>query len=112
MVRRWQMEVERPWVGMTTESKTDVERARTELLMTVDALRQKLNVPRRVRQAIRGIRDGDATRRRRVEVSAGIGGVAGIGAAVLGVVVLRRRRVPHATRTVRVSPGIRIHIAR
>lgn len=48
---KWQSEVERPWVGLTSESMTNVEQARAELVATVDALTEKLNIPVQLRHA-------------------------------------------------------------
>lgn len=50
---KWEGEVERPWIGMTSESMTEVEHARAELATTIDALAEKLNIPVQVRRARR-----------------------------------------------------------
>jgi len=49
----WESEVERPWIGMTSESMTDVEHARAELVATLDAIKGKLNLPGRIRRSRR-----------------------------------------------------------
>jgi Protein of unknown function (DUF3618). len=58
---KWENEVERPWVGMTSESMTDIEHARAELVATLDAIKEKLNLPRQIRRrrdrAMRNLRE-------------------------------------------------------
>ena len=44
MVQEWRTEVERPWVGMTDEEMTDVERARADLAITVEVIRERLTL--------------------------------------------------------------------
>jgi hypothetical protein len=44
MAQEWRTEVERPWVGMTDEEMTDVERARADLAIAVDAIRERLTL--------------------------------------------------------------------
>nr|WP_274636279.1 hypothetical protein [Microbacterium bovistercoris] len=82
---RWQNEVERPWVGMTTESMTDVERSRAELAAAVSALKAKLRGVERIRPRL--LPAVDTRRLRRVAtIIAVIAGVA------LLVVARRHRR--------------------
>lgn len=44
MVQEWRTEVERPWVGMTDEEMTDVERARADLAIAVEVIRERLSL--------------------------------------------------------------------
>ena len=44
MVQEWRIEVERPWVGMTDEEMTDVERARADLAIAVEVIRERLTL--------------------------------------------------------------------
>jgi hypothetical protein len=44
MVQEWRTEVERPWVGMTDEEMTDIERARADLAIAVEVIRERLTL--------------------------------------------------------------------
>lgn len=44
MVQEWRTEVERPWVGMTDEQMTDIERARADLAIAVEVIRERLTL--------------------------------------------------------------------
>jgi hypothetical protein len=44
MVQEWRTEVERPWVGMTDEEMTDIERARADLAIAVEDIREHLTL--------------------------------------------------------------------
>ncbi len=44
MVQEWRTEVERPWVGMTDEEMTEVERARADLAIAVEVIRERLTL--------------------------------------------------------------------
>lgn len=48
MVQVWRTEVERPWVGMTDEAMTEVERARAELACAVGAIEERVSIRRRI----------------------------------------------------------------
>lgn len=72
MVQEWRTEVERPWVGMTDEEMTDVERARADLAITVEVIRERLTL--RAQLA--------ALKRHLVGVAAVAAGLVALGAAV------------------------------
>lgn len=73
------------------EIEADIERQRDELASTVDALQAKLDVKTRAQHKAAEVRDRVTTAdgRPRPEL---IGAAAALGAAVVGLVVLRRRR--------------------
>lgn len=72
MVQEWRTEVERPWVGMTDEEMTDVERARAELAAAVESIRERLS-PRAQLAALQ---------RHLVGVASSAAGLVALGAAV------------------------------
>jgi hypothetical protein len=72
MVQTWRTEVERPWVGMTDEEMTDVERARADLAIAVEDLRERLTLRAQVA----------ALRRHLAGVALCVAGVAALGALV------------------------------
>lgn len=93
MRARWETEVERPWVGMTNESMTDVEQARANLMIAREKIPKKLNVPSRIRAAIRRRRTTDATvTKRRVGVAITAIGAGTTGAGILVTLRLVRPR--------------------
>lgn len=73
----WQNEVERPWIGMTNESMTDVEQARADLAEDVIALKAKLHRAGRLRHRL--VPAVGTVRIRRIAIAAAMA----IGAAVL-----------------------------
>jgi hypothetical protein len=83
MVQTWRTEVERPWVGMTDEEMTDVERARADLAIAVEDLRERLTLGAQVA----------ALRRHLVGVALFISGIAALAALlVLAQRALARHR--------------------
>lgn len=73
---------------MTTEPTADVQSARAELTLTLNAIEDKLNVPRRAKRAIRVFREDHPL----AFAAAGVASAAAVGAAVwFGVAALRRR---------------------
>ncbi|WP_426517799.1 DUF3618 domain-containing protein [Diaminobutyricibacter sp. McL0618] len=74
---------------MTTETPSDIERARAELTATLDAIEDKLNVPKRARLAVE--RAGRRAQKLRDEnpvafVATAVGAAALVGGAVWLVV--------------------------
>jgi hypothetical protein len=53
----WMIEVERPWVGMTSEGLTEVEQARAELVKTLGGIRKELSAHRTAERARRAMND-------------------------------------------------------
>jgi hypothetical protein len=73
---------------MTTDQAIDVRRARADLASTLNAIEDKLNVPRRVKRAVVVFRQDHPL----AFGAAGLAAVAGVGAAVFfGISALRRR---------------------
>ncbi len=83
MVQEWRTEVERPWVGMTDEEMTDVERARADLAIAIEVIRERVTL--RAQLA--------ALQRHLAGVASVAAGLVALGAAVyLLVRVVGRRR--------------------
>ncbi|WP_345762571.1 hypothetical protein [Diaminobutyricibacter sp. McL0608] len=81
MVQTWRTEVERPWVGMTDEEMTDVERARADLAIAVEDIRERLSLRAQVA----------ALRRHLVGASLSLAGVF----ALAALIVLVGRAIAH-----------------
>ncbi|HEY2556483.1 MAG TPA: hypothetical protein VGI08_05210 [Diaminobutyricibacter sp.] len=82
MVQTWRTEVERPWVGMTDEEMTDVERARADLAIAVEDIRERLTLRAQVA----------AVRRHLTGVASAAAGLVALAAAVYLLVRLIARR--------------------
>lgn len=73
---------------MTTEPEIEIRRARAELVSTINAIEDKLNVPKRTKRAVRAFRKEHPI----AFVAAGVTAVAAVGAAVwFGISAIRRR---------------------
>ena len=73
---------------MTTEPSIDIRRARAELVSTINAIEDKINVPKRAKRAVRVFHKQHPV----AFVAAGVGAAAALGAAVwFGVSAIRRR---------------------
>ena len=83
MVQTWRTEVERPWVGMTDEEMTDVERARADLAIAVEDIRERLSLRAQVA----------ALQRHLVGVSLSLAGVFALAALIVlvGRAIARHR---------------------
>lgn len=77
-----------------SEIRSDIEATRQRLSETLDAIEDRLDVPKRVRAALEDARDRvDALRQERPEVVYGVlAGVAGLIAGVTALVVRTARR--------------------
>jgi hypothetical protein len=73
---------------MTTEPAIEIRRARAELVSTINAIEDKINVPKRTKRALRVFRNEHPI----AFAAAGVAATAALGAAVwFGVSAMRRR---------------------
>jgi hypothetical protein len=88
----WRSEVERPWVGMTSESMTEVERARGRLVSALEVVGERLRASAWPARASAGTSRMLRLLRSRPVLPAAA--LAGVTVVVAALIPRRRRREP------------------